>query len=102
MRRSSADSQLHWQIPFPILVAAQTNNAVDNLLSGLREHGVKALRLGADERIREDLEEHSLWNAYETHPMYQELEDLREEKDRIFSRLAGAQGIDKRRTFFNT
>jgi hypothetical protein len=37
-------------------VAAHTNAAVDNLLAGLRGHGVKATRLGAADRVREDLQ----------------------------------------------
>ena len=34
--------KLHWEVPFPILVCAHTNVAVDNLLEGLNEYSVKA------------------------------------------------------------
>lgn len=38
-----------------ILAVASTNAAVDNLLEGLLERGIKAVRVGAPARIRPDL-----------------------------------------------
>ena len=46
--------------PFPILATSDSNIAVDNLLEGLANRGVRALRVGRPESIRDDLIEHSL------------------------------------------
>ena len=46
--------------PFPILATSDSNIAVDNLLEGLANAGVRALRVGRPESIRSDLLEHSL------------------------------------------
>jgi hypothetical protein len=71
--------QLHWKIPHPILVTAHTNVAVDNLLAGLRAHGVKATRVGNVERIRADLREHAFDIIAEGHPLAPEVDALQED-----------------------
>ena len=42
-------------VPLPILATSDSNIAVDNLLEGIAAHGVKAIRVGRPENIREDL-----------------------------------------------
>ncbi|WRT66587.1 uncharacterized protein IL334_003546 [Kwoniella shivajii] len=71
----------HWQIPQPILVTAHTNVAVDNLLSGLRAHGLKALRFGAINRIPEEFGDWTLDRMIGQHPRWWDLEQARKEKD---------------------
>ena len=71
--------KLHWKIPHPTLVTAHTNAAVDNLAAGLTEHGVKVVRIGAQNRIRPDVISRSLESLMEHHPMYADVEKHQEE-----------------------
>ncbi|WWC94560.1 hypothetical protein V866_001407 [Kwoniella sp. B9012] len=76
----------HWQIPHPILVTAHTNVAVDNLLSGLRAHDIKALRFGAINRIPEEYSEWTLDRMIGQHPSWWSLEMARKEKDALLEK----------------
>jgi hypothetical protein len=69
---------LHWKIPHPTLVTAHTNAAVDNLAAGLHAHGLKVVRIGAQERIRADNAALSLEAQMEKHPMYADVQRLRD------------------------
>eukprot|EP00756_Hemistasia_phaeocysticola_P019868 Hpha_TRINITY_DN15687_c3_g2::TRINITY_DN15687_c3_g2_i1::g.99073::m.99073/K14326/UPF1, RENT1; regulator of nonsense transcripts 1 len=44
----------------PVLVASDSNTAVDNLVDGLTRFGVRVVRLGRPEAIRQDLNRHTL------------------------------------------
>ncbi|WVW84149.1 hypothetical protein I302_106178 [Kwoniella bestiolae CBS 10118] len=89
----------HWQIPHPILVTAHTNVAVDNLLSGLRAHDIKALRFGAVNRIPEEFGDWTLDRMIGKHPRWWNLEMARKEKDLLVEkRLKGVwSGEDEAR-----
>jgi len=58
--------------------------AVDNLLEGLHDHGVKAIRLGATDRVRPSLMDLNLDLKLAEHPLYDEIEELQREKDELF------------------
>ena len=73
----------HWKIPHPILVCAHTNVAVDNLLSGLRGHGIKAIRTGSSDRVRDDLKDYTFDHLVMGHPMFPAVEALRTEREQI-------------------
>jgi hypothetical protein len=60
-------------------VTAHTNAAVDNLLSGLRDHGLKAARFGNSEVVRKDLQKYTLQELMEAHPLYAEWEEREKE-----------------------
>lgn len=76
----------HWKIPHPILVTAHTNVAVDNLLAGLRTHGLKAVRSGSLDKVPEQLQEYTLDSQAEKHPLFEvvdaakkDLEDMQQQ-----------------------
>ncbi|KAK8864605.1 hypothetical protein IAR55_001855 [Kwoniella newhampshirensis] len=73
----------HWEVPHPILVTAHTNVAVDNLLAGLRAHGLKALRMGAVERVPESMREWTIEGHIEKHPLSVHLEMLKSQRNNI-------------------
>ena len=73
----------HWKIPHPVLVCAHTNVAVDNLLAGLRGHGIKAIRTGSSDRVRDDLKEYTFDHLVERHPMFPAVDALKKEKENI-------------------
>ncbi|KAK4688511.1 carbonic anhydrase, partial [Tremellales sp. Uapishka_1] len=75
----------HWEIPFPILVCAHTNVAVDNVLSGLRDHGVRGIRFGATERVREDLLDDTYEAELMRHPLYKGVEKLQKQVDSMYA-----------------
>lgn len=75
--------KLHWKIPHPILVCAHTNVAVDNLLSGLRSHGIKAIRTGSSDRVRDELKEYTFDHLVEGHPMFRDVDAKRKEKENL-------------------
>jgi hypothetical protein len=69
----------HFKVPFPIMVCAHTNVAVDNLLAPLRKEGIKALRSGSSDRVRDDLREFTLDQVEQEHPLFPKIEKLRED-----------------------
>lgn len=99
----------HFKVPFPIMVCAHTNVAVDNLLAPLRKEGIKALRGGSSDRVRDDLREYTLDQVEQEHPLFPKIEKLREDlkklgdaikapgegKSRSQHRLAGFLLIDR-------
>jgi hypothetical protein len=81
----------HFRIPHPILVCAHTNVAVDNLLAPLREQGVKAIRCGSRDRVREDLKQWTMETMVEGHPLFPEVDALRTDLEATQRRI-GAGG----------
>jgi hypothetical protein len=60
----------HFQVPHPILVATYTNVAVDNLVEGLANAGVKPVRFGSVGKVKDKLAEHNVEYKLEQHPHY--------------------------------
>jgi len=71
--------KLYEEENIPILATAYTNVATDNLLQGLRSHGVEALRLGRPVKVRDELRDATLQSHLERHPERKRLDRLREE-----------------------
>eukprot|EP01114_Cavostelium_apophysatum_P005939 TRINITY_DN1711_c0_g1_i1.p1 TRINITY_DN1711_c0_g1~~TRINITY_DN1711_c0_g1_i1.p1 ORF type:complete len:776 (+),score=214.40 TRINITY_DN1711_c0_g1_i1:124-2451(+) len=78
-----------------ILCTGDTNVAVDNLLQGLYDCGIRVLRVGRATKIREELRERSLEALIEKHPMYPELQRLQSQYDMaVKNQLAGTNKRD--------
>jgi len=78
----------HFKLPYPIMVCAHTNVAVDNLLAPLRKEGIKALRSGSSDRVRDDLKPYTLDQVEQEHPLYPKIEKLREDLKKLTEEIA--------------
>ncbi len=79
----------------PILACAESNVAVDNLLEGLLELGVKAIRFGRPVKVRESLRDATLDAQVSRHPKQDEIAFIREETDAMKSKLHDLKGKEK-------
>ena len=79
----------------PVLVTAESNVGVDNLLEGLIGNGVPALRLGQPVKVRAALREATLDARMIQHPLYPDLEEERRALDRLSRKAQGLKGKEK-------
>jgi len=79
----------------PLLATAESNVAVDNLLEGLLDLGVKALRIGRPVKVREALRDATLDALVEQHPMQEELAFLQDEQRQLRKALPSLRGKEK-------
>ena len=79
----------------PILACAESNVAVDNLLEGLLDLGVNAIRFGRPVKVRENLREATLDAQVSSHPKQDEIAFIREENDAMRAKLHDLKGKDK-------
>ncbi|KAF8966896.1 P-loop containing nucleoside triphosphate hydrolase protein [Flammula alnicola] len=68
--------KVHFEVPQPILVCTYTNVAVDNLVEGFANVGVKPLRVGYHGHVRESLLNHSLDYKLQEHHLHDKLSTL--------------------------
>lgn len=62
--------KFHFQVPVPILVCAPTHAAVDHLTQGMLNKGLRPLRLGREELVREDLRQFTMDQWHTRSPDY--------------------------------
>lgn len=79
----------------PILATAESNVAVDNLLEGLLDNGVNAIRIGRPVKVREGLREATLDAILKNHPAQEEIEFIRKENEAVKRGLSDLRGKDK-------
>ena len=79
----------------PLLATAESNVAVDNLLEGLLDLGVKALRIGRPVKVRESLRSATLDAMLENHPMQEELAFLQDEQRELRKALPSLEAKRK-------
>ncbi len=79
----------------PILATAESNVAVDNLLEGLLDNGVRAVRIGRPVKVREQLRAATLDAQMELHPDQGEIEFIREETQAMRAGLHDLKGKEK-------
>ena len=77
------------------MACAESNVAVDNLLEGLIDLGVKAVRFGRPVKVRESLREATLDAKVSSHPKQDEINFIREETEGIRSKLHDLKGKDR-------
>lgn len=69
-------------------MCAHTNVAVDNLLDGLRSHGLKPVRFGTAARVPTHLQDYTFENRMEEHPAFRALERAKEEQKLLRDKMA--------------
>lgn len=79
----------------PILATAESNVAVDNLLEGLLDHGIRAIRIGRPVKVRETLRTATLDAQLEDHPKQDEIAIIRDEMDEVHRALPKLKGREK-------
>mmetsp|Transcript_46408 Transcript_46408/g.148216 ORF Transcript_46408/g.148216 Transcript_46408/m.148216 type:complete len:720 (-) Transcript_46408:19-2178(-) len=72
-----------------ILVSADSNVAVDQLLEGLLNLGVNALRIGFPSKVSEQLRDHTLLAKFESHELSTKVEETREALQKVKDDLYG-------------
>jgi len=79
----------------PILACAQSNVAVDNMLEGLVDLGIRAVRVGQPVKVREGLRGATLDARLEVHPLQQDIGDKMEQYWGLRRRLPSLRGRDR-------
>ena len=79
----------------PILACAESNVAVDNLLEGLVNIGVNAVRIGKPVKVRESLRNSTLDALIEQHPLQDEIEYIKQQNDDLRKDLNSLKGKEK-------
>jgi hypothetical protein len=78
----------------PILVTAYTNIAVDNILEGLLNNGIHALRVGSPVKVTDKLRRATLIAKIEEHPMNEEVTSMIQTYYNMRSELPKLRGRD--------
>ena len=79
----------------PILACAESNVAVDNLLEGLLDLGVNAVRFGRPVKVREHLREATLDAKISVHPKQDEVAFIREENEMMQAKIKDLKGKER-------
>ena len=79
----------------PVLATADSNVAVDNLLEGLLEVGVRAVRVGQPVKVRAELRSASVRAHVEEHPLQAEVRELIGLQDSLARRIPALKGKEK-------
>lgn len=79
----------------PIIAVADSNVAVDNLVEGLLDNGVNAVRLGKAIKVREDLRASTLDAIVEAHPDREEVQALLDDASELKRGMSALKGREK-------
>jgi len=79
----------------PVLAVADSNVAVDNLLEGLLDQGVKAIRLGQPVKVRENLRDATMAAQMEEHHLREDVDTVIGLNEDAMRRLPSLKGKEK-------
>jgi len=79
----------------PILAVADSNVAVDNLLEGMLNAGVKAIRIGQPVKVRENLRDATMAAKMEEHHLRDDVDVLLKLNEDLTRRLPSMKGKEK-------
>ena len=79
----------------PILATADSNVAVDNLLQGLIDKGIRAIRIGQPVKVREQLRDATLIAQMSMHSMNDDIDAIMSENSQIKRDLNKLKGKEK-------
>ncbi|KAF7307726.1 hypothetical protein MKEN_01132700 [Mycena kentingensis (nom. inval.)] len=80
--------KIHFEVPHPILVCTYTNAAVDHLVEGLANAGVRPLRIGFGGQVKGGIAEHTLDHKLQNHVLKPKLDALDEQSKTLASLIA--------------
>lgn len=72
-----------FQVPHPIMLAAHTNVAVDNLADGCIKAGLRVVRIGPSARARAGIDQYTLDAYFLRHPAKQRLDQIKRQLDTL-------------------
>ncbi|GAK64024.1 p-loop containing nucleoside triphosphate hydrolase protein [Moesziomyces antarcticus] len=72
-----------FQVPHPVMLAAHTNVAVDNLADGCIKAGLRVVRIGPSARARAGIDEFTLDAHFLRHPAKPRLDDIKRRMDTL-------------------
>ena len=75
-----------------VLAVADSNVAVDNLLEGLLDRGVRAVRLGQPVKVRENLRQATIDARMESHELNRDLVEEIERNEKLSRKIKGMRG----------
>ena len=77
------------------MACAESNVAVDNLLEGLTDLGIKAVRIGKPVKVRDSLRNSTLDAMVDEHPAQEEIALIKQANDKLRKNLDKLKGREK-------
>ena len=77
-----------------ILITADSNAAVDNIVERLKDTDLKIIRIGNDKKINNEIKEYSLSIKTEGHPLYQKIEENKKILSALYETLNESKNIE--------